>query len=424
MDQFIIHGGKKLEGEVEIYGVKNGILPAMAAALLAEKGTTIIKNVPNLRDIRTMLKLLDALGAKTNFDTKNRIITINAQEITTVTAPYEIVKEIRASFLVTGPLLARFKKAEVSLPGGCAIGARPIDFHIKAFEKLGAKVNDDNGYILAETSKLSGANFYFDIPTHTGTENIMMAACLAEGTTNLINVACEPEIIYLAKMLNDMGAKISGAGTPFISIKGVSKLHAVEWQAPPSRIETCFFAVSAGITNSDIIIKNAEPQHIGMTANKMVSAGINIQKIDNTTLRITGNTNLKATNYTTWPYPGFMTDFQPQMMALLTLAKGTSIVKETIFENRFMHVNELTRMGANIHAAYDQAVITGVNKLIGANVMASDLQGGAALILAGLAAEGRTTIDRIYHTDRGYETLEKRLSQLGADIKRFNPIRV
>jgi len=423
MDQFIIQGGKPLKGTVNVSGTKNAILPAIAAAILASEGITVIKNVPNLSDIRVMLQLLNALGIKTDFDVNKETITIDAQKVSSTIAPYEIVKKIRASFLVLGPLLARFKNAQVSLPGGCAIGVRGVDMHLNALQKLGAQISDGDGYIKATVKKIQGTKFYFNIPTHTGTENIMMAACMAEGTTTLINAAREPEVSALADMLNSMGAKISGAETSVIKIEGVRKLHGTEWTAPPSRIETCFFIASAAITRGEILIKNANTENIGIVQNKMSQIGINIQIIDSSTIRVKCKYRVNSVDFTTWPYPGFMTDFQAQMMALLATAKGTSIIKETVFENRFMHVSELNRMNADIHATYDQAIVVGVNKLVGANVMASDLQGGASLVLAGLVADGKTIVDRVYHIDRGYESMEKKLKKLGANIKRFNPVK-
>jgi len=430
MDQFIIQGGKPLKGTVSISGTKNAILPAIAAAILASEGITTIKNVPDLSDIRVMLKLLNALGIKTEFDVKKKTITIDAQQISSTTAPYEIVKKIRASFLVLGPLLTRFKNAQVSLPGGCAIGVRGVEMHLNALQKLGAQISDGDGYISAQVRtrhgafpRLTGTEFYFNIPTHTGTENVMMAACMAEGTTTLINAAREPEVSALSNMLNSMGAKISGAGTSIIQIEGVEKLHGTEWTAPPSRIETCFFIAATAITKGEILIKNANTEHIGIVKNKMSQMGIKMRILDSATARVNCKCRLSSVDFTTWPYPGFMTDFQAQMMALLATARGTSIIKETIFENRFMHVSELNRMGTDIHATYDQAIVVGTNRLIGANVMASDLQGGAALVLAGLVAEGKTIVDRVYHIDRGYESMEKKLKKLGANIKRFNPIK-
>lgn len=423
MDQFIIQGGKPLKGTINISGAKNAILPAIATSILASDGITVIKNVPNLSDIRVMLQLLNSLGIKTGFDVNKKTITIDAQKVSSTTAPYDIVKKIRASFLVLGPLLARFKNAHVSLPGGCAIGVRGVDMHLNALKKLGAEISDGDGYISAKTKKLKGNEFYFNIPTHTGTENIMMAACMADGVTTLVNAAREPEVTAIADMLNSMGAKISGAGTSVIKIEGVKKLHGTEWTAPPSRIETCFFIASAAITRGEILIKNANTKNIGIVQNKMSQIGINIQIIDSSTIRVKCKYRVNSVDFTTWPYPGFMTDFQAQMMALLSTAKGTSIIKETVFENRFMHVSELNRMNADIHATYDQAIVVGVNKLVGANVMASDLQGGASLVLAGLVAEGKTIVDRVYHIDRGYESMEKKLKKLGANIKRFNPVK-
>ena len=422
MDQFIINGGQKLEGEVEILGVKNGILPMMAASILASKGKTIIRNVPHLRDVITMSEVLKSLGAKTEYDQKERTLNIDCQSIHNYRAPYDLVKQMRASFLVIGPLLARFKKAEVSLPGGCSIGARAVDMHLNALMRMGATLEDREGYIVGDTNGLKGITFYFDFPTHTGTENIMMAACLAHGETQIVNAACEPEIVDLANMLNGMGAKIRGAGTPIITIDGVDSLYGIEYTAIPSRIETAFFMAAAAMTGGEIVLKNAILSNMGIVVNKMRDMGIQIVKIDNNTVLVKRERRMKAINFTTRPFPGFPTDFQAPMMALLTVSEGTSIIEETIFEKRFMHISELKRMGANIVENFTKAVLVGVNCLTGASVMCSDLQAGAALVIAALGAEGRTTIDRVYHIDRGYERLEERLSKLGASIKRINPV--
>ncbi|MDY6843187.1 MAG: UDP-N-acetylglucosamine 1-carboxyvinyltransferase [Thermodesulfobacteriota bacterium] len=421
MDQLLIEGGKKLKGEIEIFGVKNGILPMMAASIMAEKGQTVIHNVPALRDIKIMIKILEKLGAKVHYDKKIRTIIIDAQSINNYRAPYNLVKQMRASFLVMGPLLARFRKAEVSMPGGCVIGVRNVNMHLEALQKLGTQIAEDSGYIIAHTDGLQSTTYSFDFPTHTGTENVMMAACLSKGTTVLINAACEPEIVALAHMLNSMGAHIKGAGTPSIAIEGVKGLSGIECTAIPSRIETGLFMAAGAITGGEIVLKNAITENLSIVTDKMKRMGIAIKELGNNQVLVKSGKRREAINFTTWPFPGFPTDLQAPIMSLLTLAHGTSIIKETIFENRFMHVNELNRMGANIRYHLNEAVVTGTNRLIGTSVMASDLQGGAALVIAALAAEGETSIDRVYHIDRGYEQIETRLASLGASIKRFNP---
>lgn len=421
MDQFMIQGGCKLQGEVEVLGAKNGVLPMIAAAILAEEGQTVIHNVPSLRDVHVISKVLEGLGAKVQYEEDSRVIVIDCTSINNFEAPYEWVKQMRASFLVIGPLLTRFREARVSLPGGCVIGARKVDMHIEALQHLGASIAQEEGLIIARTDGLQGATYHFDIPTHTGTENIMMAAVLANGTTTLVNAACEPEVVDLAKLLNAMGAKIHGAGTPVITIEGVLQLSAVEYTALPSRIETAFFVASAAITNGDILVKNAILPNLGIVVSKMRQMGVEITEVGDNSIRVRNNRRMRSVNATTWPFPGFPTDFQPQMMALLTVADGIGIVKETVFEKRLMHVDELNRLGANIKSRFDEAVVTGVARLNGAPVMASDLQAGVGLVLAGLAAEGRTVVDRVYHIDRGYESLERRLVNLGADITRVTP---
>lgn len=421
MDKFAIVGGKKLEGEVEVLGVKNGILPMIAAAILAEKGKTIIRNVPNFRDVATLSQIIRQMGAKVDYDRISRVIEIDCESINNFAVLYDLVKQMRASFLVIGPLLSRFKKAQMSLPGGCAIGARSVNMHIDALKALGAKIIQDEGVVSAETSGLKGTTFYFDFPTHTGTENIMMAACLASGTTILVNASCEPEIIDLACFLNKMGAKINGVGTPIITIEGVDQMKATEHEAMPSRIETAFFFAAAAITGGEIIVKNAILSNLGIVVDKMQQMGIEIIDLGGKRALAKSTRRFKSINFTTWPYPGFPTDFQPQMMALMAVAEDTGIVKETIFENRFMHIQELNRLGANIRVHLNEAVVNGVNVLNGAPIMASDLQAGAGLILAALAAKGKSIIDRVYHIDRGYERIEERLTNLGASITRLNP---
>jgi len=421
MEQFKIRGGKKLHGEIEVLGVKNGILPLIAASLLADRGQTVIRNVPNLNDVHVISNVLEGLGGKVGYDGASRTLCIDCTQISSLEAPYEWVSKMRASFLVIGPLVARFHEARVSLPGGCAIGERRVDMHIEALQHLGASVTQDSGFVVATTSGLRGTIYHFDFPTHTGTENIMMAAVLAKGTTTLVNAACEPEVVCLADFLNSMGARVYGAGTPTITIEGVSRLSAIEFTPIPSRIETAFFLAAAAITGGDVVVKNAVQQNLSIVISKMQQMGIEVTEVGDDALRARCNGRMRPVDITTWPFPGFPTDFQPQMMALLTIADGVGIVRETVFEKRLMHVDELNRMGADVKTRFDEAVVTGVPRLNGAPVIASDLQAGAGLVLAGLAAEGMTVVDRVYHIDRGYELLEERLTSLGADILRVNP---
>lgn len=413
MDKIVIYGGKKLEGEVRVSGSKNAALPILVSSLLTD-GWNIFHNVPDLVDIKTIKKLLKSLGAEIE---EGEALRINAGEIDSCEASYELVKTMRASVLVLGPLVARKGVARVSLPGGCAIGARPVNLHIKALEDLGAKITLHDGYIEAKASRLKGATIYFDIPTVTGTENIMMAACLAKGTTLLENAAREPEIVNLAEVLCGMGAKISGAGTDLIKIDGVDSLHPVEATVIPDRIEAGTFMIASGITGGDIKILGCNTGHLDALITKLSDTGMDITIIDGG-IRAVGGGKIKSTNIKTIPYPGFPTDLQAQMMAFMTVGDGLSVITETIFENRFMHVSELIRMGADILIEGNSAIVKGVSRLRGAPVMATDLRASASLILAGLAAEGRTELSRIYHIDRGYHKIEEKLASLGANIKR------
>lgn len=420
MDRFVINGAKKLQGEVEVLGVKNGILPLIAASILAAKGKTVITNVPDFRDVATLSQILRQMGATISYDRNSRVIEINCESINHFTASYDLVKQMRASFLVIGPLLARFKQAEISLPGGCAIGTRSVNMHIDALKMLSAEVIQEGGAVKATTVGLKGATFHFDFPTHTGTENIMTAACLAEGTTTLINAACEPEVVDLACFLNKMGARVTGAGTPVITIEGRTQLSAVEHEAMSSRIETAFFFAAAAITGGELIVRNATLSNLGIVVSKMRQMGVEITDLGSNRALVRATKRLKPVSFTTWPYPGFPTDFQPQMMALMSVAQGTGIVKETVFENRFMHVPEFNRLGTNISVHLDEAVVVGVDTLKGSPLMASDLQAGAGLVIAALASEGESIIDRVYHIDRGYERVEERLTKIGAAIVRSN----
>ena len=420
MDKFLIRGGKPLRGTVTISGAKNSALPCLAATLLSPK-TVTLHNVPYVRDLITQRRLLEDLGAVTLTPGKNTHV-ISASEIELFEAPYELVKTMRASVLALGPLLGRFGKAKVSLPGGCAIGTRPIDLHLRAFEKLGAEVSLESGDVVATAPKgrLVGAEMEFSKVTVTGTENVMMAAVLAAGTTVIHNAAREPEIEDLADLLNKMGAKVSGAGTSTITIEGVEELGEAEHTIIPDRIETGTFIVAAAITNGDLRIEKCEPKHLVAVIEKLREAGVSIEEVDESTLRVRLSPGgLVAKDVTTEPHPLFPTDMQAQYMTLMTQANGKSVVTETIFENRFMHVAELYRMGADIEIHGNQATVNGPTKLTGAKVIASDLRASASLVVAGLAAEGETMIDRVYHIDRGYETIVKKVSSIGGDIKRL-----
>ncbi|PIV67613.1 MAG: UDP-N-acetylglucosamine 1-carboxyvinyltransferase [Nitrospirae bacterium CG01_land_8_20_14_3_00_44_22] len=411
MDKLIIRGGKRLKGEVEISGAKNAALPVIAAALLAE-GKHSISRVPDLRDIKTMGRLLENMGAEFHYEPHKAVIAAN--RINNLEAPYELVKEMRASVLVLGPMLARFGRAKVSLPGGCAIGARPINLHLMGLEKMGAKIELESGYVMASAKRLKGAVIYFDTVTVTGTENLMMAASLAKGVTVLENAAREPEVIDLANALTAMGAKINGAGESIIKIEGVDELSPLAHTIIPDRIETGTFMAAAGITGGDITIQGCLPEHLQAFLIKLKAAGLRFEDM----VRVIGPARPKAVDIETAPYPGFPTDMQAQFMALMSKAQGTSIITETIFENRFMHVAELRRMGADISFKGSTAIVRGVRELKGTNVMATDLRASASLVVAALGAEGKTTIHRVYHLDRGYEKIEEKLTSLGADVRR------
>lgn len=413
MDKIVVRGGKPLQGDVTISGAKNAALPVLTAALLTEE-TCTFSNIPDLVDIKTTYKLLRNMGVEIEGDST---VQINAEKITNSVAPYELVKTMRASILVLGPLVARMGKARVSLPGGCAIGARPVNLHIKALQDMGASVELHGGYIEATADRLKGADIYFDLPTVTGTENIMMAAVLADGTTVLNNAAREPEIVNLAEVLRGMGAKISGAGTDVITITGVTSLKAVEASIIPDRIEAGTFMIAAGITNGEINILGCNPHHLEALINKLRDTGMTITSIDGG-LKVSAGSKIHSVDVKTIPYPGFPTDLQAQIMAYMAIGSGLSVITETVFENRFMHVSELIRMGADILIQGGSAIVRGVPTLYGAQIMATDLRASASLILAGLVAEGTTEISRIYHIDRGYEGIEKKFSALGADIKR------
>jgi UDP-N-acetylglucosamine 1-carboxyvinyltransferase len=420
MDKFLIRGGKPLTGTVKISGAKNSALPCLAAALLTAE-TVTLHNVPYVKDLITQRRLLEDLGA-TVLTPDLHTHKVCAKSIEIYEAPYELVKTMRASVLALGPLLARFGQAKVSLPGGCAIGTRPIDLHLKAFEQLGATVTLEAGNVIARAPKgrLIGAETYFDKVSVTGTENVMMAAALADGKTMIHNAAREPEIEDLAELLNKMGAKISGAGTSLIEIEGVESLGAAEHTIIPDRIETGTFIVAAAMTNGELRIENCRAAHLEAVIGNLREVGVEITEADEQTLVVKRGANgLKAKDVATAPHPLFPTDMQAQYMALMTQAEGESKVVETIFENRFMHVGELIRMGADIYISGNTATVRGITNLNGAPILASDLRASASLVLAGLAASGETLIDRVYHIDRGYETIVKKLKAIGADIERI-----
>ena len=418
MDQFKIEGGRRLEGTVQISGAKNAALPAMAAALLTSE-TVHLQNIPHVRDIITMVKLLAYMRCRVESpDIPPSEFMIQAEKVSQREAPYELVKTMRASVLTLGPLLARFGYARVSLPGGCAIGARPIDIHIQALEKLGAKIAVEHGYVEARAKRLRGAHFHFPKITVTGTENILTAAVLAEGETILENSAIEPEVTDLVELLIKMGAKIEGAGTPTLRIQGVERLHGATHAVIPDRIEAGTFLIAGAITAGDLLLKDCNAGHLGAVIEKLRECGIEVRCEGDNSLRVRPAGPLKAADVTTAEYPGFATDMQAQFMALATQAHGVSHVRETIFENRFLHASEISRMGADIAVEGNLAVVTGPTPLSGAPVTASDLRASASLVLAGLVANNTTWIDRVYHIDRGYEHIEEKLRAVGARIER------
>ena len=416
MEKIIIEGGARLIGDVTVSGSKNATLPLFAAGILCN-GPTVFHNVPKLRDVETIQKVLSNLGIGI-VPRGQGSVEIDGSTLSGHEAPYELVKTMRASILVLGPLLARRGKAVVSLPGGCAIGARPVNLHLKGLEALGASINLKHGYMYAEANRLEGTRLYLDISTVTGTENLMMAAVLARGTTIIENAAQEPEVAEFAMVLNKMGARISGGGTSLIHIDGVDELHGTEHRVMADRIEAGTFMVAAGLTQGNLRLLNCPLAHLDAIVNKLREAGLEIYP-DGEAVRVIGGHRIRSVDIKTLPYPGFPTDMQAQAMVLMCLASGLSVILETVFENRFIHVSELKRMGADIKVNSNSAIVTGVRQLSGAQVMATDLRASASLVLAGLAAEGTTEVSRVYHLDRGYEALEKKLSQVGAQIKRF-----
>jgi UDP-N-acetylglucosamine 1-carboxyvinyltransferase len=418
MDRFAIEGGRAIKGDIEVDGSKNAALPIIIGTLLISKGETTIRNAPPLQDIRTVIKVLEHIGAGISYDESARTLTVNAEQLSSSEAPYELMRRMRASFLVLGPLLARTGQARVSLPGGCVLGARPVDFHIKAFKNMGATVREDAGYVIAEGAPLKGGSIYFDRPSHTGTENVLFGAVLAEGPTTISNAACDPEIIDVAAFLNAAGARIKGAGTPNIEVEPVKSLNAVEYSVQGDRLVAGTFMIAAAITGGKVTVTGCRPDFLTVVCHKLTEMGC---RIDITTdgLTVTGPERLDPVLVTTFPYPGFPTDLQACIMAAACVADGTSHIRETVFSDRFSHTMEMRRLGASITVTGDEAIIFGTDQLHGAEIMASDIRAGAGIVLAALAAPGHSEVLRVYHIDRGYHRLEEKLSALGADVKRI-----
>ena len=423
VEKFYIKGGTPLKGEVLIGGAKNSVLKLMAASLLA-KGASKIYNVPDLTDVEIMLQVINSLGVKTSYDKEEKSLTIDATEITNITAKYELVSKMRASFNVLGALVSRCKEAIVALPGGCAIGERRVDFHIKGLESLGAKLKIENGYVHAKASKLTGAEICLDLPSVGATENLMLAGVLADGSTRIQNAAQEPEIVDLANFLNAMGADIIGAGTSEIVINGVKQedLHPIEYTTIPDRIEAGTFMAAIVGTKGKAVIRNIYPAHLSFFTDKLLKMGANIKLVDPTSIEVANKNRLNSINFVTQPYPGFPTDLQSMAMTLLTTANGVGIITESLYENRFMQVPELRKMGADIHQDRNHAIIKGVKKLTGATLTASDLRAGASLVVAALMAEGNSVIEKLHHIDRGYENFENKIRLLGGKIERKDEV--
>ena len=420
MDKIIVQGGRRLQGEVAVSGSKNAALPILISSLLTSE-TCVYQGIPHLVDINTTLKLLGGLGVevdKESWAKDSGDLTLRADRVKNVEASYDLVKTMRASFLVTGPLLARFGRAHVSTPGGCAIGTRPVNLHLKGLAAMGASIDQVHGYMEVRAKKLRGAKIYLDLPSVGATENLMMAASLAEGTTVIENAAKEPEIEDLAAVLNKMGAQVQGAGSDIIRIEGVTSLRGVKHRVIPDRIEAASFVIAGVLTGGNVLVTGARPAHLDAFSIKLKEAGVDLVGGENS-FGVKGNGKLKSVDVTTLPYPGFPTDLQAQMMVLMSVADGVSVITETIFENRFMHAQELDRMGADIRLEGNRAVVRGVKELSGAPVMATDLRASVSLILAGLVANGTTEVSRVYHLDRGYERIEQKLSKLGAAIERI-----
>ena len=420
MDRILVRGGRRLEGEVVVSGSKNAALPILISSLLTAE-QCVYQGIPDLMDIHTTLRLLSGLGVRVEREGHGgRVghLTLQADHVTELEAPYNLVKTMRASFLVLGPLLSRFGVAHVSTPGGCAIGTRPVDLHLKGLAEMGAAVDLNHGYVEAKAKRLQGAKICLDLPSVGATENLMMAATLAKGTTVIENAAREPEVEDLASVLNKMGAKVEGAGSDLVKIDGVDRLHSVSHRIIPDRVEAGTFMVAAALIGGDIVVRGARPDHLDTFILKLKEAGVALC-VEQEGVRVKGDGRSKGVDITTLPYPGFPTDLQAQMMVLMAVTDGVSVITETIFENRFMHAQELSRMGADIRLEGNRAVIKGVEGLSGAPVMATDLRASVSLVLAGLVAKGKTDISRVYHLDRGYEHIERKLSSLGADIQRI-----
>jgi len=418
MDKFLIQGPTTLKGQVKVDGSKNAALPIISAALLISKGETVIRNVPPLRDIYTLQEMLEYVGAKVSYDAKARVITVDAENLTRSTAPYELMRKMRGSFLVLGPLLARMGEAKVSLPGGCVLGARPVDYHIKGLAALGAKITEKKGFVVARGKPLEGGSVYFDKPSHTGTENLLSGAVFAKRKTILTNAACDPEVIDVVKFLNAAGAKIHGAGTPRITVEPVRRLKAVDYTISGDRLVAGTFMIGAAVTGGKLEISGVPSDDLTTVTHKLLEMGCKID-IKKNSMTVKGPKRLKPTNITTFPFPGFPTDLQACISTACAISAGTSRIQETVFVDRFAHVMELNRLGADIKASGGEAVINGVDRLLGASVMAPDIRAGAGIALACLIAEGKSELLRVYHLDRAYYRFEEQLSALGADIKRM-----
>lgn len=417
MDKFIIHGPAKIKGKVRNDGSKNAALPIIAGTLLIDRGTSIIRNVPPLRDINTLIEMLRFVGAKVEYDPEAEVMEVSAKGVNQSTAPYELMRQMRASFLVLGPLLSRLGEARISLPGGCSLGARPVDYHIKGFAALGAEIREEAGYVIASGKPLAGGSVCFDRPSHTGTENLLFGAVLAGGKTQIINAACDPEIDDVAAFLSAAGARLKGIGTPHIEITPVKRLKPVDHTVQGDRLVAGTYLLAAAITGGQVEVTGVVPEHLGLVNQKLTEMGCTLS-YGKSSISLKAPKRLNPTNVVTFPYPGFPTDLQACMMSAACLADGTSHIRETVFTDRFTHTMELRRLGASIAVSSDEAIITGVERLQGAEVMSPDIRAGAGLLLACLAAEGKSELLRVYHIDRGYYRLEEKLAALGAQISR------
>lgn len=417
MDSFVVQGPNKLKGSIRVDGSKNAALPILAATLLIAKGESVISNVPPLRDIRTLLKMLEYVGARVSYDSTAHVVTVDASQISKAEAPYDLMRQMRASFLVLGPLLSRLGEARISLPGGCSLGARPVDYHIKGFSALGARISEERGYVHASGKPLHGAEICFDRPTHTGTENIIFGAVFAKGQTKITNAACDPEIIDVANFLSRAGAKIHGAGTPTVIIEPVESLKPTEYEVSGDRLAAGTFMIGAAMTSGKVEVAGVPPSDLTVVIQKLSEMGARIST-DEQVIKVEGPKRLGPVSVTTFPYPGFPTDLQACIMSAAAISSGTSHIRETVFIDRFSHTMELRRLGAEVRVSSDEAIIDGVSNLQGAQVMAPDIRAGAGILLACLAAKGRSELLRVYHIDRGYDKLEEKLAALGADIVR------